>query len=85
MPSEPDKNNATDISAAVFNLLTVKLGPFIARTSISMAAKRIGKTTDTLTIGDVSALSEALRPSLRTLVGKQNGDRLVTDIQVLAK
>jgi hypothetical protein len=85
MPPEQIHRNRADVYTAVFDLLTVKLGPFIARTAISMAAKHIGKATEALTLEDIPALSEALRPALQTLMGKQNADALIRDIRALSE
>jgi ubiquinone biosynthesis protein UbiJ len=64
-------------------LLTPVVGDFIARTSVSMASKRIGKTPDTITEADANALAEALRPALRTVVGNDAAERLVEQIRSL--
>ena len=69
--------------AAVRDLLSPIVGDFVAKTSVSMASKKIGKTPETVTDGDLSNLAEALRPALRTLVGGPAGDALVEKIRAI--
>ena len=83
MPSEPEAGAPEGARAAVGALLTPVVGEFIARTSISMASKRIGKTPETITMGDLPALADALRPALRTILGTPAADSLVRQLRSL--
>ncbi|HEU4408531.1 MAG TPA: hypothetical protein VFS43_24930 [Polyangiaceae bacterium] len=48
------------------------LGPHTARVAVkTFSHKALGRGPETLTPGDVPALAEALRPMVRTLVGRE--------------
>ena len=54
------------------------LGPHTARTAVKTFTQRaLGRGPETLTIADVPALASALKPMLRTLVGKERGEAVV--------
>jgi len=80
-PREPHP----DIRATVQEILEGIVGPFVARTSINMASKRIGKTAETLSTDDLPALAAALRPALCTMAGAPAADRLVEQIRALGQ
>ena len=61
------------------------VGPFVARTSINMASKRIGRTAETLSPEDLPALAVALRPALCTMAGAPAADRLVEQIRTIGR
>ena len=74
-----------DVRAAVQRVLEQIVGPFVARTSIGMASKRIGRTPETLSPEDLPALAAALRPALCTMAGAPAADRLVEQIRSLGQ
>ena len=48
------------------------VGPHTGRVAVkTFALKALGRGPETLTVDDVRAMNEALRPMLRTLVGKE--------------
>ena len=54
------------------------LGPHTARTAVKTFTQRaLGRGPETLTLADVPALAAALKPMLRTLVGKDRGEAVV--------
>jgi hypothetical protein len=57
------------------------LGPHTGRVAVkTFAGKALGRGPETLTIEDVPAMNEALRPMLRTLLGKQRCEIVVQHI-----
>jgi hypothetical protein len=51
--------------------LALYLGPHTGRVAVkTFAVKALGRGPDTLTLGDVPALQQAMRPMLRTFVGR---------------
>ncbi len=83
MPFQAGLKASLNAGQMARDLLTPILGEFVAKTSVSMASKRIGKTPDTLAQEDLPKLSEALRPALRTLLGLQAADSLVEQLRNL--
>ena len=58
------------------------LGPHNARTAVKTFARRVfGRTPDTLTVADLPALLEGMRPMLRTLVGEQPAESVLQAIK----
>ena len=54
------------------------LGPHTGRVAVkTFAAKALGRGPETLTVGDVPAMNDALRPMLRTLLGKQRCELVI--------
>jgi hypothetical protein len=57
------------------------LGPHTARVAVkTFAARGLGRGPETLTLSDVPAMTQALRPMLRTLVGKQRCEIVLQQI-----
>ena len=57
------------------------LGPHTGRVAVKTFALRgLGRGPETLTIEDVPAMTQALRPMLRTLLGKQRCEIVVQHI-----
>jgi hypothetical protein len=57
------------------------LGPHTARVAVKTFSQRgLGRGAETLTVADVPAVSQALRPMLRTLVGKQRAEVVLQQI-----
>jgi hypothetical protein len=57
------------------------LGPHTARVAVKTFAQRsLGRGPESLTLEDVPAMCDALRPSLRTLVGKHRSEIVVQGI-----
>jgi hypothetical protein len=57
------------------------LGPHTGRVAVkTFAARALGRGSETLTVADVPAMTQALRPMLRTLLGKQRGEIVVQHI-----
>ncbi|MEW6364335.1 MAG: hypothetical protein AB1714_06810 [Acidobacteriota bacterium] len=72
-----------NVAPRLREVLAPIVGEFVAKTSLSMAAKKIGKTTETVTLGDIPKLAEALRPALRTLIGAQATESVLKDVSEL--
>lgn len=83
MASREESRSAGHVSAAIRDFLTPIVGEFVAKTSVNMASKRIGKLPDALTKVDLQPMAEALRPALRTIVGTA-ADSLVSQIKELS-
>jgi hypothetical protein len=63
--------------------LTRYLGPHTARVAVkTFAFRALGRGPETLTVADIPAMTQALRPMLRTLVGKQRSEVVVQHILV---
>ena len=63
-------------------LLAIYLGPYTAHAAVrAFSLDALGRPPDTLTPEDVPALAEALRPVLRTFVGRAQAAILVEDIK----
>jgi hypothetical protein len=57
------------------------LGPHTGRVAVkTFALKGLGRGPETLTVEDVPALNQALRPMLRTLLGKQRCELVIQHI-----
>lgn len=81
MSLQSNPKQPASIGLAVKDLLAPIVGDFVARTSVSMASKRLGKTMETVTNADLPALAEALQPALRTLVGVPAADALIAQVR----
>lgn len=58
------------------------LGPHTARVAVkTFAGKKLGRAPETLRLGDVPTLVEALRPMLRTFVGASEAEALLGRIE----
>jgi hypothetical protein len=59
------------------------LGPHTARVAIKTFSTKVGHSgADPFTSADVGALLEALRPMLRTLLGRERAEQLLATIQL---
>lgn len=57
------------------------IGPHTGRVAVKTFALRgLGRAAETLTVEDVPAMTQALRPMLRTLLGKQRCEIVVQHI-----
>jgi hypothetical protein len=57
------------------------LGPHTARVAVRTFAQRgLGRGPETLTVEDIPAMAQALRPMLRTLLGRQRTEVVVQHI-----
>jgi hypothetical protein len=62
-------------------ILRPVVGDFVAKTAVSMAAKKLGKQPETIEVSDFPALAEALRGALRGLIGTPSADSLVKQLE----
>lgn len=70
------------IADGIAALLAIYLGPYTARAAVKASSlDALGRAPDTLTPEDVSVLAEALRPVLRTFVGRAQAGILVDEIK----
>ena len=70
------------IADQIIEVLEPYLGPHNARTAVKTFARRVfQRTPDTLTIKDLPALLEGMRPMLRTLVGEDSAESVLQAIQ----
>lgn len=76
-------DQASALGDAIKALLSPIVGEFVSRTSLNMAAKRVGKSPESISKTDLPGLAEALQPALRTLVGVPAADSLVAQIKAL--
>jgi hypothetical protein len=61
--------------------LALYLGPHTGRVAVkTFALKALGRGPETLTLADVPALQQALRPMLRTFVGRAQCEIVLTQI-----
>lgn len=62
--------------------LAVVLGPHTARTAVkTFSQKALGRGPETLTAADLPRLADALRPVLRTFVGRAQAEVLLEQIK----
>jgi hypothetical protein len=62
--------------------LALYLGPHTGRAAVKTCARKaLGRGAETLTLGDVPALHHALRPMLRTFVGRAQCELLLQQIE----
>ena len=75
------ETGVTSIADRVAARLAKLLGPHTGRVAVKVFSRRaLGRGPETLTLDDLSVLVEALRPMLRTLIGKQKAEVLVQQI-----
>ncbi|MEA5076002.1 MAG: hypothetical protein VB139_06610 [Coriobacteriia bacterium] len=60
-----------DVAHKIEGVLSPLVGQVLARAAIDLEAKRIGKDSDTITYGDINALSDHLTRHLSPFVGAQ--------------
>jgi hypothetical protein len=69
------------IADRIASRLAVYLGPATGRAAVkTFATKALGRGPETLTLADVPALHAALRPMLRTFVGRAQCEVLLQQI-----
>jgi hypothetical protein len=69
------------VAARIAGRLARYLGPHTGRVAVKTFALRgLGRGPETLTVADVPAMTQALRPMLRTLLGKQRCELVVQHI-----
>ncbi len=84
MVAEKDDYPAESAREIVTTILAPVVGDFIAKTSLSMASKRIGKTAETIALDDLPAVADGLRPPLCSLLGTPTADAVVARIKARA-
>jgi hypothetical protein len=71
MSGEVGGNTGNAIADRIAARLALYLGPHTGRVAVkTFALKALGRGPETLTLRDVPALQQALRPMLRTFVGR---------------
>ena len=76
-----DATVGSGIADRVAARLAVYLGPHTGRAAVKTCARKaLGRGPETLTLGDVPALQHALRPMLRTFVGRAQCEVLLEQI-----
>lgn len=71
-------SGTTPLADALAKQMAAYLGPHTARVAVKTFSYRaLGRGPETLTLADVHELTEALRPMLRTLVGRERCDFIV--------
>jgi hypothetical protein len=76
-----DETGAPTIAERAAIPLARCLGPHTARVAVKTFAQReLGLSAQALTLADVPALAQALKPMLRTLLGKQRGEIVAQQI-----
>ncbi len=70
------------IADKIADRLSVYLGPNTARIAVkTFSIKALGRGPETLTRADIPRLIAALRPMLRTFVGKAHAETVLAQIQ----
>ena len=73
--------SAESVADRIAGRLGRYLGPHTGRVAVkTFAARALGRGPDTLTVDDVPALNDALRPMLRTLLGRQRCEIVIQHI-----
>jgi hypothetical protein len=77
---EPEQKN--DLAELLASRLAIYLGAYTARTALkTFSHKALGRGPETLTPADIPKLGEALRPMLRTFVGRAQAEVLLKRIR----
>ena len=73
---------ARQISDVVADRLATYLGPHTARVAVKTFTQRaVGRGPETLTRVDIPDLVKALRPMLRTMVGRAKCEAILTQLE----
>ncbi len=73
---------ARPIPDVIADRLATYLGPHTARVAVkTFALRALGRGPETLTAGDVPELVKALRPMLRTMVGRAKCEAILTQLE----
>jgi hypothetical protein len=76
-----EKAGVESVAERIARRLGRYLGPHTGRVAVkTFAIKTLGRAPETLTRDDVPAMNEALRPMLRTLLGKQRCEIVIQHI-----
>jgi hypothetical protein len=76
------RDQPTDVAEAIAARMAIYLGPHTARVAVKTFSQRaLGRGPDSLVLGDVPQLLTALRPMLRTLVGRAQCEVVLDRIQ----
>ncbi len=74
--------STVSIAEQVADHLTTWLGKHNAKNAVKMFSMRaLNRPCETIQIEDLPMLLEALRPMLRTLVGEESAELVLTDIK----
>ncbi|HEY1692469.1 MAG TPA: hypothetical protein VGG39_09920 [Polyangiaceae bacterium] len=69
------------VAERIADRLARYLGPHTGRVAVkTFAARALGRGPETLVLDDVPAMTQALRPMLRTLLGKQRCEVVLQQI-----
>jgi hypothetical protein len=72
---------ALSIADIITRRLAIFLGPNTARVAVkTFSVKALGRGPETLTLTDIPKLQEALRPMLRTFVGRTQCEALLKQL-----
>ena len=75
--------DGTAIAERIAERLANYLGPHTARVAVkTFTLKALGRGPDTLTLADVPRLQDALRPMLRTFVGRVQCEVVIEQISL---
>jgi hypothetical protein len=70
-----------ELAARIADRLATYLGPHTARVAVkTFSLKALGRGPETLTLADVPRLQDALRPMLRTFVGRVHCEVVIEQI-----
>jgi len=73
--------SAASVADRIASRLARYIGPHTARVAVkTFAARGLQRGPETLTVTDVPAMTQALRPMLRTLVGRQRCEIVLQQI-----
>jgi hypothetical protein len=82
MGHSPPSSGEKTIADRIADRLAVYLGPHTGRVAVkTFSLKALGRGPETLEIGDVPALEQALRPMLRTLLGSARAELVLAEIR----
>ncbi len=78
----PPLNDGKTVADRLAERLGVYLGPHTGRVAVkTFSQKALGRGPETLTVSDLPALEQALRPMLRTLVGGARAELVLAEIR----
>jgi hypothetical protein len=78
----PPLNDGKTVADRIAERLGVYLGPHTGRVAVkTFSQKALGRGPETLTVSDLPALEQALRPMLRTLVGGARAELVLAEIR----
>jgi hypothetical protein len=78
----PDPRQLTDTAEKIAAHIAVYLGPHTARAAVkTYAHKALGRGAETLAIEDIPAVIAALRPMLKTFLGRERCETVLKLIE----